>query len=737
MEFATDKLSRTEHGKLFYSGRDYRAYEFMGAHPAQCDGANGVSFCVYAPHAKSVSVIGVFNDWNREATPMVRDEQGIWEVFIANVQQYDAYKYSIEAESGDILDKADPYAFHAETRPANASKYYDLAGYSWNDAKWLAWRKSESSFERPVNIYEMHFGSWRIHEDGNFYSYRDMADALIPYIKKMGYTHIEVMPLTEYPYDGSWGYQVTGYFAATSRYGTPQDLMYFIDRCHQAGIGVLMDWVPAHFPKDGHGLVEFDGSYLYEYTDPRKMEHKEWGTRVFDYGKTCVRNLLMSSAMFWIDQFHIDGLRVDAVASMLYLDYNRETNEWTPNIHGGRENLEAVDFIRMLNENILSNYPDVLMIAEESTAWPMVTKPGYDGGLGFNFKWNMGWMNDMLTYCAANPFYRKDMHEKITFSFMYAFSENYILPLSHDEVVHGKHSLLDKMPGEYKQKFAGLRVLYGYMMAHPGKKMLFMGGEFGQFSEWSVERELDWMLLDYEAHRQMQTYVAALNQFYLESKPLWENDVDWQGFEWIDHEDSRNNVIALRRIAKDGSDLVVVVNFAPVYQEAYRIGVPFAGTYSEVFSSDQIEFGGAGITNAKQKSEAVAYHGREQSILVQLPPLSAVFLKGTRKRRRRTKAEIEADKKALQESKPSIKKAKKQKDKAQKTTKQAGKSEDKVIVKQSDRTLVKQGKKTLTKQGEKALTKQSEKTLTKQGEKALTKQPEKTLAKQAEKTLTE
>ena len=637
MEGKAKKMSLEEHLPLFHSGKDCRAYEVMGAHPDCRDGQDGYVFRVFAPNAVSVAVMGEFNGWSRTASGMQRDDRGVWELFIPGVKQYDAYKYAIETPEGYQLDKADPYAFHSETRPGNASKVFDLEGYEWSDGSWLAWRKDHLPYEQPVNIYEVHLGSWKMHEDGSFYSYRQLADELIPYAKEMGYTHIECMPLTEHPFDGSWGYQVTGYFAATSRYGTPHDLMYFVDKAHQAGLGVIMDWVPAHFPKDGHGLVEFDGSYLYEYADPLKMEHKEWGTRVFDYGKVSVRDLLFSSAMFWIEQFHMDGLRVDAVASMLYLDYNRQ-GEWRPNIYGGRENLEAVDFLRLLNEMVLSDHPDCMMIAEESTAWPMVTKPGYVGGLGFNFKWNMGWMNDMLCYISADPFFRKDMHDKITFSFMYAFSENYILPLSHDEVVHGKKSLIGKMPEPYENKFASLRTLYGYMAGHPGKKMLFMGGEFGQFSEWCEARELDWMLLDYDAHRQLQEYVKQLNAFYLDSKQLWENDVDWQGFEWISHDDTVNNIIAFRRIAKDGTDLICVANFAPVYHESYKIGVPYPGTFEEVFSSDRIEFGGSGVTNGKKRTKAKEMHGMEQVIDLKIPPLSVLYFKGKPRAPRRVKA---------------------------------------------------------------------------------------------------
>ena len=692
--------------ELFYSGRDCRAFDYMGAHPFVQDGEQGYLFRVYAPEAEKVSVMGEFNDWNRDADYMTRDEQGIWEKFIPNIPEYAAYKYSVWAKSGDVFDKSDPYGFHFETRPGNATKAYDIDGYEWGDASWLDWRKKHLPYSNPVNIYECHLGSWKMHEDGNFYSYRQLADELVPYVKEMGYTHIEFMPLTEYPFDGSWGYQVIGYFAATSRYGTPKDLMYLIDKAHQAGLGIIMDWVPAHFPKDGCGLVEFDGSHLYEYADPLKMEHKEWGTRVFDYGKVSTRNLLFSSAMFWIEKFHMDGLRVDAVASMLYLDYNRQ-GEWRPNVHGGRENLEAVDFLRLLNEYILTDHPDVMMIAEESTAWPMVTKPGYDGGLGFNFKWNMGWMNDMLCYCSADPFFRKDMHDKITFSFMYAFSENYILPLSHDEVVHGKCSLISKMPPPYENQFGGLRALYGYMAAHPGKKMLFMGGEFAQFSEWAYQRGLDWMLLDYPAHRQMQAYVKALNHFYLATPQLWEQDTDWRGFEWISHEDNRNNIIAFRRVAKDGSDIVVVVNFSPEEQQEYRIGVPITGTYEEIFTSDKTEFGGSGMANGKLKTENKPMHGQEQSIVLKIPRFGVLFFKGKARAKRRTKAEIEAAKAAA--AKKPVKRTRSTKAVAKSGTKAVARTTEKAVAKTGSKSVAKTTEKAVARTGTKAVAKTTEK----------------------------
>ncbi len=617
--------------ELFYSGRDCRAYDYMGAHPFVQDGEQGYLFRVYAPEAANVSVMGEFNGWDREADYMTRDEQGIWEKFIPNIAEYTAYKYSVWAKSGDVFDKSDPYGFHFETRPGNATKAYDIGGYEWGDDSWLQWRKNHLPYSSPVNIYECHLGSWKMHEDGNFYSYRQLADELVPYVKEMGYTHIEFMPLTEYPFDGSWGYQVIGYFAATSRYGTPKDLMYLIDKAHQAGLGVIMDWVPAHFPKDGCGLVEFDGSHLYEYADPLKMEHKEWGTRVFDYGKTSTRNLLFSSAMFWIEKFHMDGLRVDAVASMLYLDYNRQ-NEWRPNIHGGRENLEAVDFLRLLNEYILTDHPDVMMIAEESTAWPMVTKPGYDGGLGFNFKWNMGWMNDMLCYCSADPFFRKDMHDKITFSFMYAFSENYILPLSHDEVVHGKCSLIGRMPGDWWRQFAGLRTLAFYQMTHPGAKLNFMGNEIGQFIEWRYYESIQWFLTEeYETHKHHQAFIKALNHLYTAEPALYERGYTDDGFTWIDADNSKQSIVSFVRQGEDiDDDLVILINFDPASYESFRVGVPREGDWEVIFDSDRPEFGGSGYAGDEPytcSSEPYPWNGQMDSIEIKVPGLAGVVLK--------------------------------------------------------------------------------------------------------------
>ena len=612
----------------FLQGESVHAYEFLGSHFVNWDNRDGVVFRVWAPNALSVSVVGDFNGWNSDANYMYRiSESGVWELFIEGVQEFACYKYCVETPWSERRLKTDPYAFHCQTRPDNASRVYEINGYEWNDGEWYNFKKEHPHSKQPINVYEINAGSWRKYEDGNVYSYRKLAEEIIPYVKNMGYTHIEFMPLTEFPFDGSWGYQVTGYFAATSRYGEPKDLMYFIDRCHQEGIGVILDWVPAHFPKDAHGLARFDGTGCYEYEDYRIGEHKEWGTYIFNYGRYEVTSFLISSAMFWLDMYHVDGIRVDAVASMLYLDYNRKDGEWIAN--GGRENLVAVDFLQKLNTVVHMYHPEAMMIAEESTAWPNVTRyPIQDMGLGFDYKWNMGWMNDMLSYISLDPLWRNYHHDTLTFSMVYAFSENFMLPISHDEVVYGKGSLINKMPGDYNQKFAGVRGFVSFMMAHPGKKLMFMGSEIGQFDEWNAEQQLQWGLLEYEKHRQLNHFFAEVNKFYRDIPAMHENDYDWNGFQWIALDDYQKSVIAFRRIANDGSEIICVCNFQPVTRENYKVGVPVYGIYEEVFNSESEEFGGCGIINGGEiMSKDEKDHELDYSIEITLPPLGVMYYK--------------------------------------------------------------------------------------------------------------
>lgn len=613
---------------LFHEGTNYKSYHMLGARLKKQLNKLGIRFSVWAPHAAWVSVVGDFNQWNVRCHPMHRiGDSGIWETFIPDLGEGQLYKYAIGTASGEILYKSDPYGYYAEVRPKTASITYDIEGYEWGDSTWQHNKIAASPYHKPMLIYEVHLGSWKRHEDGSFLNYRELAVALADYVLDMGYTHVELMPVMEHPFDGSWGYQVLGYYAVTSRYGTPKDFMFFVDYLHQRGIGVILDWVPGHFPKDAHGLARFDGTALYEHPDPRRGEHPQWGTLIYDYGRKEVQSFLISNAIFWLEYFHIDGFRVDAVTSMLYLDYARD--EWVPNCYGGREHLEAADFLKRLNETVFSLFPNTLMIAEDSSQWPQVTAPTNSGGLGFNYKWNMGWMNDTLRYCSMDPLYRKWNHNLLTFSMHYAFSENFILPLSHDEVVHGKHSLLDKMPGEYAMKFAGLRTLFGYMMAHPGKKLLFMGGEFGQFIEWKYDDNLDWLLLDYDMHRMMKEYVKALNHFYLNTPCLWENDNDWEGFRWINPDDCDNSILSfMRKGHTPGDYILVLLNFTPVYRQHYLVGVPKEAGFTMVFNSDYREFGGS--SNPLQEIIAVQNHpcnGFEHSISLSIPPLSAVFYK--------------------------------------------------------------------------------------------------------------
>ncbi len=606
----------------FWNCIDDSAQTYLGAHKQK----GGWVFRVWAPNANAVSVVGDFCGWDTNAYRMTRVENGIWECFIPGLKQYDAYKYAIHTKSGNIIFKADPYANHFETRPATASKLYDIGGFKWGDGAWLKKRASADRFNTPMNIYEMHLGSWITNADGSI-SYKQLADSLCDYVSEMGYTHVELMPVTEYPYDKSWGYQVTGYFAPTSRYGTPHDFMYLVNKLHKNGIGVILDWVPAHFPKDEMGLYEFDGSCLYEYYDPIKREHTEWGTRIFDYGKREVASFLISSACHWLDAYHIDGIRVDAVASMLYLDYAREDGQWQPNIYGGNGNLEAIEFLKLFNTLVHKDRAGVFTVAEESTSWPLITAPVDAGGLGFDFKWNMGWMNDTLRYMSQPYENRWGIQNLISFSTSYAFSENFILPLSHDEVVHGKCSLIGKMPGFYDDKFANLRAYLGYMFTHPGKKLTFMGSEFAQFIEWDESKQLDWMLLDYPNHKQFKDYVKDLNHFYKTEKCLYERDTDYSGFSWISADDSTNNVYAYRRLDSEGRELVVILNFSAYHHQTYYLGVSQPGKYTLAFSSDMQKYGGFERAYQSVSANKQAMHGLDYSAEFSLPPFSVTIYK--------------------------------------------------------------------------------------------------------------
>jgi len=614
---------------LYHNGKNDRIYEIFGAHKATEDKQEGYVFRVWAPHAVSVSVVGDFNGWDASCHVMHRMVDGeTFELFIPGLKQYDNYKYCITAKDGRQLLKADPVAFHAETAPETASKLYDTSGFAWTDAEYLAQREKTDVFRSPMNIYEVNLLSWKRHADGNFLSYRDLAKELVPYVKEMGYTHVEFMPITEFPFEGSWGYQVTGYFAVTSRLGTPHDFMYLVDCFHKAGIGVILDWVPAHFPKDAHGLYEFDGQPLYESGQWDRMEHKSWGTRRFDYGRNEIISFLISGACFLFDVYHADGLRVDAVASMLYLDYDKRDGEWVPNIYGENKNLEAIAFLRKLNEAVFRRFPNVLMIAEESTAWGLVTKPGSVGGLGFNFKWNMGWMNDMLSYLSLNPFFRMNNHNKLTFSMMYAFSENFVLPISHDEVVHGKCSLINKMPGSYEDKFAGVRAFLGYMIAHPGKKLNFMGYEFGQFKEWDYHEGLEFFLRDtYEKHGKLSVMVRELNEYYKSTAAFYEIEDSWDGFEWLAPDDADRNIVSFIRRDRKGNEVIALVSFSGTEASDYMLGVNQKGKYKIVFNTDDVKYGGEGKLHKKVLTAvAKPTHGKPYSIPVAMPALTCLYL---------------------------------------------------------------------------------------------------------------
>jgi 1,4-alpha-glucan branching enzyme len=621
---------------LFGEGNHHRIYEKLGAHAAAFDGVSGLHFAVWAPNADRVSVVGDFNRWDGDVHVMQPvGSSGIWAAFVPGLANGEKYKYEIRHRNGDLVLKADPYATRFEVPPRSASIAWDLSGYAWGDRDWMTARAGNGRLiDRPVSVYEAHLGSWRRGLDNGQLSYRDLADQLVPYLTEMGFTHVELLPVMEHPFAGSWGYQVTGFFAPTSRFGAPEDFKYLVDCCHRAGIGVILDWVPGHFPKDGYGLIRFDGTALYEHEDPRKGEHQDWGTLIFNHGRNEVRNFLVSNALFWFDEYHIDGLRVDAVASMLYLDYSRQEGQWLPNQFGGRENIEAIELIRHLNVVVHEQHPGAVMIAEESTAWPAVSRPVYTGGLGFTFKWNMGWMHDMLRYMGKDPVYRKWQHNDITFSMLYAWTENFVLPFSHDEVVHGKGSMVGKMPGDAWQQYANLRALYGYMFGHPGKKLLFMGGEFAQWREWNHDTSLDWHLLEHAPHRGMQQLVADLNRLYREEPSFWQQDVLPQSFSWIDCNDHDSSVVSFVRRSGDPADFTVaVLNFTPVVRQGYRLGVPEAGQYVERLNTDSEMYGGSNVGNGGGVvAEDIPTHGYEHSVCLTLPPLACLILKPERSR---------------------------------------------------------------------------------------------------------
>ncbi len=605
-------------------------YRWMGAHVGHQEGVAGTRFAVWAPNAREVCVLNDRNGWRHGGFYLNSSDTGIWSGFVPEMGPGEAYKYSIRTPTGEVIEKADPYAFAAEHPPKTASIVHDLDQYAWDDAAWMEHRRNTNWFGEPISIYEVHLGSWRRPTDGRTYlSYRELADQLVDYVREMGYSHIQLMPITEYPFDGSWGYQATGYFAPTSRHGSPDEFRWFVDHCHQNGIGVLIDWVPAHFPTDAHALGRFDGTALFEHSDPRQGFHPDWNTFIYNFGRNEVRSFLLSSARFWCDQYHVDGLRVDAVASMLYLDYSRDSGEWVPNYHGGRENLEAIQFLKDLNTTIHGEYPGVLMVAEESTSWGGVSRPVYSGGLGFTMKWDMGWMNDTLHYMRREPIHRRHHQNELSFRMIYAFHENFVLPLSHDEVVHGKRALISQMPGDYWQKFANLRLLYGYQYTTPGKPLLFMGGEFGQWSEWNHDSQLDWSLLEFEKHDGLRRYVGDLNAVNRRERALHELDFESAGFSWIQADDADNSVYAFCRHGRDVNDVVVVVmNMTPVPRQSYRVGVPRGGFYREILNSDAQIYGGSNLGNVGGcASEPVPMHGRQHSVHVTLPPLAMLILK--------------------------------------------------------------------------------------------------------------